>query len=241
MPNLFDRGRGPLVSFLMPTRTRFQHAVASIESLHATCDNPRSIEVIARSDCDDQQSLSLPAAAHGRDANFKLIVGSPLRGYFSLHHFYNDCAALATGDWLMVWNDDCRMLTPHWDTLLTNLDYAQFPSFKGNSTVAAFNPAEINDHPDQPSGVFPAMRRASYKLLGCFSQHCHNDLWVNDVFNGAEANIYWNGIQVRHNHQLNDEVQFAGDRAQATSSSDYHTVEQVINRTKAIEILKKHL
>lgn len=219
----------------MPTRTRFQHAAASIESLYSTCDNPRSIEVIARSDCDDHESFNLPARL-GRFNNFKLIVGSPMRGYFSLHHFYNDCAALATGDWLMVWNDDCKMVTEHWDTLLASLDYRQFPNFKGNSTVACFNVAGI---PSDNIGCFPAMRRASYNLMGHFSLHCHNDLWVNDVFNGAEANIYWQGIKVHHDFQLNDEVQLAGDRAQSTSQNDYPGMQPL--RNQDIEILKKHL
>lgn len=215
---------------------RFKHAIASIESLYATCDHPQNIEVIARSDCDDRESLDLPAALVGASTSFKLIVGLPLRGYFSLHHFYNDCAALATGDWLMVWNDDCKMVTQHWDTLLVNLDYRQFPNFKGNSTVACFNVAGI---PSDNIGCFPAMRRASYDLMGHFSRHCHNDLWVNDVFNGAEANIYWQGIQVHHDFQLNDEVQFAGDRAQSTSQNDYHGMQPL--RNQDIETLKKHL
>jgi hypothetical protein len=217
----FTRGQGPLVSFLMPTRTRLRYALQSIESLYLTCDDPRSIEVIARSDADDLETAKLPSLGlNGYNGcnSIKLIIGPKLNGYFSLHHFYNDCAALATGDWLMVWNDDCKMVTQHWDTLLANLDYSQFPDFKGNSTVACFNVAGI---PENNIGCFPAMRRASYQLMGRFSCHCHNDLWVNDVFTGAGANIYWDGIKVHHDFQLNDAVQLAGDRAQSTSQNDY--------------------
>lgn len=222
----------------MPTRTRLTHALNSIRSLYMTCDDPpRSLEVIARGDSDDTETARLPKvlAQYGCH-EIKLIIGPKLRGYFSLHHFYNDCAKLATGDWLMVWNDDCVMTTPHWDTLLAGLDYSQFPSFKGNSTVAAFNVAGI---PADNIGCFPAIRRASYDLLGHFSLHCHNDLWINDVFNGAGANIYWDGIKVHHNFQLNDEVQFAGDRAQATSQNDYPGMQSL--RNQDIEKLKAHL
>ena len=224
----------------MPTRTRLQHVLESIRSLYATCDDARNIEIIARGDADDEQTAKLPFLVQNNCAlkliTFKLIIGPKLQGYFSLHHFYNDCAALATGDWLMVWNDDCKMVTQHWDTLLANLNYSQFPCFKGNSTVACFNAAGI---PADNIGCFPAMRRASYKVLGHFSCHCHNDLWINDVFNGAEANIYWDGIKIHHDFQLNDEVQFAGDRAQTTSQNDYPGLQGL--RNQDIEQLRKYL
>ena len=232
----FTRGQGPLVSFLMPTRTRLRLALRSIQSLFETCADPRSIEVIARGDADDSETAKLPFLAQNGHDYFKLVIGPKLNGYFSLHHFYNDCAALATGDWLMVWNDDCKMVTQHWDTLLANLDYSQFPSFKGNSTVAGFNVVCI---PEDNVGCFPAMRRASYQLMGHFSCHCHNDLWVNDVFNGAGANIYWDGIKVHHDFQLNDAVQLAGDRAQSTSQNDYPGLQGLRNQHS--ELLKKHL
>lgn len=230
----FDRNPDrPLVSFLMPTRTRLVHALDSINSLLKTCHNPDSFEVIARVDADDPGSLPLVSQS---STSLKLIVGPPLRGYFSLHHFYNDCAALACGDWLMLWNDDCKMVTQNWDVLLAGLDYAQFPAFKGNSAVAAFNAAGI---PADNIGCFPAIRRASYQLLGHFSLHCHNDLWVNDVFNGAGANIYWDGIKVHHDFNLGDEVQRAGDAAQSTSQNDYPSMQPA--RQRDIDLLKQHL
>ena len=103
----FTRGQGPLVSFLMPTRTRLLCAARSIESLYTTCDDPRSVEVVARGDSDDPETAKLAYLTQVTcRGSLKLVIGPKLKGYFSLHHFYTYCAALATGDWLMVWNDN---------------------------------------------------------------------------------------------------------------------------------------
>jgi hypothetical protein len=42
------------------------------------------------------------------------------KGYDSLHEYYNELASKATGDWLMLWNDDAVMETEGWDEKIGN-------------------------------------------------------------------------------------------------------------------------
>lgn len=108
----------PLVSFLLPSRTQpgKAHTAAtllkSLESITANGTNTNAYEVLIRFDADDTESIDLIPRIHEifapTVAKVKIIVG-PRRGYEGLHCYYNELAAIATGELLFLWNDDLEI------------------------------------------------------------------------------------------------------------------------------------
>jgi hypothetical protein len=52
----------------------------------------------------------------------RILAGGDDRGYNSMDVFMNSVAALATGDWLMLWSDENRIKTKGWDSVLSKVD-----------------------------------------------------------------------------------------------------------------------
>jgi hypothetical protein len=100
------------ISILTPTRNRPEMLDGMIESLKRTAPNADQIEPIFRCHSDDSESVSRLMREP-----FKFIVGPPLE-YRQVNSAWNDMARLATGDLLMVCNDDVRFETPSWPDLV---------------------------------------------------------------------------------------------------------------------------
>ena len=101
------------VSVLVPTRKRLHYLTRMLESYDATVTDPASAEIVFRCDSDDPDSIECL-----RQRASKLIIAPRRDGYKSLPAFFNDMAALATGDLLMCCNDDVVFQTPGWPRLL---------------------------------------------------------------------------------------------------------------------------
>lgn len=103
----------PLVSVLLPTRKRAVSLERSVGSLLDRASVPQDIEIMLAVDPDDgtlRDSPALPGV---------LVWTAPERyGYEGLYRYYNQLAGLATGHWLMLWNDDARMVTQGWDDII---------------------------------------------------------------------------------------------------------------------------
>src|SRR6187431_3326419 len=98
------------ISVLLPTRKRLKQLDRVLKSLYSLCANREQVEVIFRVDHDDaesQQYLTKKGETY--------ITGPRLQGYASLPHFMNQCAGIATGDVLLMCNDDCVFTTRDWD------------------------------------------------------------------------------------------------------------------------------
>ncbi|MGW2048560.1 hypothetical protein ACWCPF_25760 [Streptomyces sp. NPDC001858] len=101
---------GPLVSVIAPSRGRPKALAESIDGLLDLAGNPNRVQVLVAADPDDAatHAVRLPAQAS--------IWTAPARyGYARLHEYVNALAAQAQGKWLMLWNDDARILTQGWD------------------------------------------------------------------------------------------------------------------------------
>ncbi len=111
----------PLISILIPTRQRLELLAESVRSLLDRAARTDDIEIVCRTDRDDPSY-----GAHGEGIRclhtlWAQHIGDPL-GYRGLHTYYNECAALSRGRWLMIWNDDCLMKTADWDYDLRRRD-----------------------------------------------------------------------------------------------------------------------
>ena len=187
----------PLVSFLLPSRTQPGKAhtpatlLNSLESITANSTNTNVYEVLIRFDEDDIQSIDLIPRIHEifapTVAEVKIIVG-PRRGYEGLHHYYNELAAIATGELLFLWNDDLEICpvrspwtTPNgghhleaWDATLKE-DLGD----RGPYIFMLFPTEVYSDHISMLS--FPILTRRAYEAMGHFSSSPLNDSYLTNV------------------------------------------------------------
>lgn len=104
------------VSVLLPSRRRPVLLGGSVTSLATTAAHPERVEVLVAADPDDPgtQGFALPAPLAG------YVLTAPRRwGRGWVHEYYNWLAAQATGDWLLIFNDDAVMETPGWDSIIS--------------------------------------------------------------------------------------------------------------------------
>jgi hypothetical protein len=147
-----------LISVLLPSRGRPKALTESIGSLLGLADRPGSIQILIGADPDDTDT-------HGTDLPWQAVLWTaPERyGYPRLHEYVNRLAQRADGDWLMLWNDDARMLTPGWDAAVRE----QQPSvlWPRSNDIATCN-------------TFPTWPRTWTDHLGHVSLSPHCDSWI---------------------------------------------------------------
>lgn len=145
----------PVISVLMPTRSRPELCHASASSMLGLAKHPELVEFVLRRDLGDTSKyLALP--------NSTWLAG-PSQGYAGLHEYYNECAAVARGAWFVVWNDDCVMRTPAWDEHIAKLHHS------GSAPMAMFH------------GHFPTLHRRWYEATGRVAASPHADTYICHV------------------------------------------------------------
>lgn len=209
-----------MISVLLPSRGRPESLAASVDSLRSLAHGSKDIEVLVAADDDDP-----PTARAARHLGAQVVV-SPRFGYDRLHIYVNTLARRARGEWLLLWNDDARMLTTGWDQRVTECAPAVlWPAHNGSPYL----------------NVFPMVHRSIVEALGHFSLSPHCDSWMQDV---AEAVGIHRHIDVAvlhdrfdltgaHNDQTWREAQ-AGYR-----TADYHSEEMMALRQRDIDTLRK--
>lgn len=103
-------------------------------------------------------------------------------GYSRLHEYFNRLAALARGDWLMLWNDDCVMNTHGWDHL-----------------ILEHTPRHVlapHTHHD-PLIVLPIIPRAWTQACGHYARLLHVDSWWQDLGNHLGC-VEWIDVHIDH-------------------------------------------
>ena len=106
-----------MISVLLPSRRRTELLRNAIASLAATVQDPQQVEVLIAADPDDggTQSFTDDTPLTAR------VLTTPQRwGRGSIHEYYNWLAGHASGDWLLLFNDDAVMETPGWDAIIAS-------------------------------------------------------------------------------------------------------------------------
>lgn len=214
-----------MISVLMPSRGRAEHAADAVASLRATCAHA-SLEVLVRVDTDDPDLDFYVQWA--RLEHVMLATGPPL-GYARLHDYVNELAACAEGAHLLLWNDDARMETAGWDDVVRESLPSDAPC------VGSLTPLETDGN------VFPVLSRAFYDALGHFSLSPHNDTWVERV--ALEAGCHFDlsdRIHVEHLHgTIDDETRRAVLAAVKETSLEFFTPEMQYRRRCDVETIRK--
>jgi glycosyltransferase involved in cell wall biosynthesis len=217
----FPRTSNPLVSVLLPTRGRSEWLLKSIDSLLSLSYNPRNIEILFKVDEDDEptkvlaEKLCLGAVNSG--LNIKSWVSPRGNGYQEIHLWYNHLSSVATGDWLLVWNDDAVMLTEKWDYYLEFLTLdARF--WHGAMDVCCLIP-EMKDDPGCTAFFF--LRRKVVEILGRYSAIPHCDTWVTKMMMAVDSLVHFPVIQVAH-LQAHDKTFDEGQKGRETTEYTRH-------------------
>lgn len=164
-----------VITVMIPTRGRREELQASISSLLSNASNPASVEILIRIDDDERYNDYYV----GEPQQIRVLQGER-HGYRHLHRYYNEMAAQAQGEWLMLWNDDAYMEEPEWDKKIRN----------AGSGLQVLNPTgNLN--------VFPIIHKSVYELLGHISQQAHTDTWIQEVSRAAQIERYL-PLKIKH-------------------------------------------
>lgn len=180
------RGLPGVITALLPSRGRSDGPLqASIYSLWAAAADSTRVEILVAIDDDDD--LTAKAC---EDIGVRFIR-TPRYGYSALNEYFNRLADIASGEWLMLWNDDARMETIDWDNVLDGTP----------EEVLIADPWVEGHSPDLCT--FPILRRhVLHKAGGVYSPvTCHCDTWWQDI--GRRLGVL-KPVEIRIDHQRSD-------------------------------------
>jgi hypothetical protein len=158
------------ISFLLATRGRTQALDASVQSIFDLADRPERVEIFLGFDRDDEVGLNhwqyhLKPWLDQHGHKYTAMRFEPM-GYIRLHEYTNTMAKHASGEWLIIWNDDAVMQTQGWDQNIM--------SYQDRFRLLAFR-----THNMHPYSIFPTVPRKWFELLGYISPHQAQDAWVS--------------------------------------------------------------
>lgn len=211
----------PTISVLLPTRGRPAPLVESITSLRELALDPGRLEVMVAVDFDDPDSAD---AATEIGADY-LWVTPDRHGYHQLHLYVNHLAANASGDWLLLWNDDARMLTASWDAVVQAEDPGVLWPLSNDS-------AGCNTFPIWPRSWTAAMGHVS------LSPHC--DSWIQHI---GEALGLQRRVDIEIVHQRADLTGGHDDQTRAESLAGYRTAgyhEPAMQQARQQDVITVH-
>lgn len=170
------------VSVLVPTRGRPEQLRTMLASFAETTDG--AADLVFRVDDDDVDTLAL-LEGHA------VIVGPRLDGYRSLPLFFNELAAVATGDVLLIGNDDMVFRTPGWPALI--LEAAnRYPDGLFDIGVQTHN---VTHYP------FACVSKALTERLGflCDPSVFWVDIYLRDVMQAFGRCVRLPSVKILHN------------------------------------------
>ena len=161
------------ISVLLATRGRPEMLDKSIDSLLSNISNTDNIEIMLGIDNDDQATLDFVQDEEFQtkmqdtyNVDVQAVLFDRL-GYKNLHQYMNTLWGQASGEWLMLWNDDAIMDSKDWDLEIGKFD-DQFALLKFN---------QVNH--SHPYALFPVIPTDWCRLIGNFSLNSQNDAWLN--------------------------------------------------------------
>ena len=199
-PDRRPAARARPLSMLCPTRGRPRWLAALLRSVERTAHRGDRVEVLCYVDADDPElpryQRLLGRGTFGRLGRCVLHVGEPL----GVPTAWNVLADLATGDYLLMANDDQLYVSYGWDLAV---DAAA-------AALAREHPDEIGclyfDAGQYGSSIpdFPMISRAWYQALGYYAptifQQWSAEKWIFDIASQAGRLRPVPGVFVEHRH-----------------------------------------
>lgn len=221
-----------MISVLLPSRGRLSSLLASVTSLLALAAEPDGVEVLVAGDPDDVESIPAGWLVHGEPHQVMAWIAPRRYGYFGMHRYVNFLASQASGDWLMLWNDDARMMTAGWDGAVHSL-----------APEAVLWPTANHA---EGGNLFPVWPKAWVDAVGYVSRSPNCDVWVSEIGRrlGREVRI---GVHVLHDRADvtggHDDQTYAEGRALMGAGNDpvYDSRENRLARAHDIRVLRSLL
>lgn len=205
-----------MISVLLPTRKRLDLLQKSVDSLAKNAVG--EFEIMIRIDDDDEVSLSTP------DNVLVTVIKAPRVGWGKNHEMYNELASMASGDWMMLWNDDFQMLTPRWDEIIERSINST------NGIVAIEFSKELN--------IAPVVSRKYYETIGHMAKDPHVDTWIQYVSRMAGCEVTL-PISIKHlREEINDQTKKESQEHYKITSPHFYSDEVQSEIKKEVEIIK---
>lgn len=209
-----------MISVLIPSRGRPELYARAVASLLDHASHPEQVEILARLDEDDyNQYQGLPG---------RLVVDIPL-GYGGQHDYNNQLAELATGEWLMVFNDDALMQTQGWDDVIHEHE--------------GFHLLSLDNNNGRQYACFPAVPRKWYEICGHLALDCRIDSWMQEVAHEVGCFVEENRVFILHDrHDLtgnNDDETYRATKLVGQES--FYSQESIDARHRDALLLRDYL
>lgn len=202
------------ISFLVPTRKRFNLLVDSINSIVSKAkDNKYEILLAMDNDDDTAENVKEFIQSNKYENIIKLFMYER-QYYHNLHVYINDLCSKASGDYLLLWNDDARIVSDNWDIII-------------NDTISKQDKLYMyqleNNHAWE---CFPMIPKEWYNRMGHFSLNAHNDSWVRLVGEPLNA-IRTMPVKLWHlrGDDARNNIYTEVDTSYTISSPDFHSLE----------------
>lgn len=228
----FDRGDGPLVSVLLPTRGRPEMLCHALDSLFSLSVNKDKIEYLLKIDDDDEATLRMvERLIRVPTIPVRVYSSSRGRGYPDVHTWLNFLAGEAKGDWLLVWNDDALMRTEAWDHVLL------FSGIK-NCWHRCQDCFMLVIQPEGRPGCneFYFLRRKVFEILGHLSLNQHVDNWLFSVMEMV-GSVRQLSVSIEHDSdKMEDQTRKDSEASYQAGSDELRSGPMV--KAKAADVLK---
>lgn len=222
------------IAVLLPSRGRVASLMDSVASLLDKAIAPERIQVVVAADPDDESTRKYAC----RMPNTSCWVAPERYGYGRLHLYFNALADLflkssAGPTWMLLWNDDARMLTQNWDDILRAQAVLDPKMVVADLWVDGHSPDLC---------TFPAVRKWAVAALGSFSPvTCHCDTWWQDI---GRALGQIRPVPIKVDHQRFDLTGYHNDVTYREGQAQYRSAEfygpEVQNRlTQAIQTIRE--
>lgn len=153
----------PAISLVFTSRGRPDDLQETLAGLWKLADRPELLEAIVAVDPDDEATLAAEQKLERAVPRARLWVAPERYGYRNLHLYLNQLAVRARGTWCMWWNDDMRMQTQGWDTVIRH--YRQGVLWPAANHV-------------QHANIVPIWPRAWSDAAGMVCPTMHMDTWL---------------------------------------------------------------
>jgi hypothetical protein len=211
----------PEISLVFASRGRWADLSLTLGRLWQLADDQADLEAIIAVDPDDtetQERAMLPPGA-------RLWVAPERYGYQGLHHYLNAVAKQADSPWLMWWNDDMRMQTRGWDTIIRLSPQGVLWPRANHVHHANIVPIWPKAWSDAAGLVTPTMHMDTWLQYVAEQLGCHHKVPIEvihdraDVTGGHDDQTYHEGRQPMGSEGMSADFQPALTQLQAYVSA----------------------
>lgn len=224
----FPRGKGPLISIILPTRGRSQGLINTVDSLHSLARDKYNLEFIFKADDDDISTIYTVDKMSSLIPNCKSITSPRGRGYLDLHIWINQMCEVASGDWLFLMNDDAVMATQDWDDTIKKTVPAEI--WPGMTEICLL---VLGEEGVPNSTAFSLLRRQTYDLLGHLSLSPLCDGWLWKIMACCGCLGYTPNISVKH-QRICDQLSKENSAVSKAALKASFSYEQIKLRTEDV-------